>query len=83
MAKFTDAKIIDFIKAMQTFSKIDTQLRATILSGWPHKEYPNVDEAQAIESTFNETSLHHPEISEKERWYLAGMIVARIKLDKQ
>jgi hypothetical protein len=57
------------------------ELEVTILTGWPHDAYPDDNEAQAIESTYHELSLHEPTLFEARRWYLAGQIVARIKRD--
>ena len=60
-------------------------LNKTILAGWPFDASPTEDEAERIMSVYGELSLHDQSqcISEDDRWYLAGQIVARIKRDEK
>lgn len=52
-----------------------------ICTGWPFPEIPTDVEAQQIEATYHELSVHEPDLTDNRAWYLAGQIVARYRRD--
>lgn len=56
----------------------------TLLAGWPFRdEVPTQHQAVMIEAVFHELSIQSSsmDLPEKERWRLAGQIVARVRRD--
>ena len=78
-----DVDVDKLSESLGLIAKTLEELERTILFGWPHEEFPTEKEALAIESTYHELSLHHStmDIPERERWRLAGQIIARIDRD--